>query len=142
MSPHWRTMMSSDKLHAADLLGRDQTVTIEKVLQGEYPDLEDSKKKILKPDVYFVGKKKPLGLNSTNARAISKLLGSHKTEDWIGKSITLYPTTTRAFGEEHECIRIRNRLPTPGQKQAAKDAPPTAEEVALNKQEERLDGDR
>ena len=109
--PHWRTMMSSDKLHAADLQGRDVTVTIERVAQGEYPDLEDSKKKILKPDVFFKGKSKPLGLNSTNARQISKLLGSPKTEEWIGRAITLYPTTTRAFGEEHECIRVKNRLP-------------------------------
>jgi hypothetical protein len=115
--PHWRTMMSSDKLHAADLLDKEHVVTIERVTRGEYPDLEDAKKKIYKPDVYFVGKSKPLGLNSTNARQISKLLGSSKTEDWIGKSIIIYPTTTRAFGEEHECIRVKNRLPPAPQKQ-------------------------
>lgn len=109
--PHWRTMMSSDKLHAADLQGQDRVVVIEAVKQGEYPDHEDSKKRLFKPDVYFRGKKKPLGLNSTNARAIAKLLGSQKTEDWIGKAITIYPTTTMAFGEEHECIRVRPRLP-------------------------------
>lgn len=109
--PHWRHMMTSDKLHAADLMGREVTVQIERVVQGEYPDHEDPKKKVLKPDVYFKGKKKPLGLNSTNARAISRLVGSPRTEDWIGRWITLYPTTTRAFGEEHECIRVRNKLP-------------------------------
>jgi hypothetical protein len=111
MSPHWRMMMTSDKLHAADLQGKDRVVVIEAVKQGEYPDHEDSSKKVYKPDVYFRGKQKPLGLNSTNARAIAKLLGSSKTEDWIGKAITIYPTTTRAFGEEHECIRVRQRLP-------------------------------
>jgi len=109
--PHWRMMMSSDKLHAADLQGRDHVVVIEAVKQGEYPDHEDARKKIYKPDLYFRGKKKPLGLNSTNARAISKLLGSSKTEEWIGKAITIYPTTTVAFGEEHECVRVRPRLP-------------------------------
>lgn len=108
---HWRTMMSSDKLHAADLLGRECTVVIGAVRQGEYPDLEDAKKKILKPDVYFVGKVKPLGLNSTNARAITKLIGSPDTDRWIGKAITIYPTTTRAFGEEFECVRVKNKLP-------------------------------
>ena len=109
--PHWRHMMSSDKLHADDLVDREHAVTIERVVQGEYPDLEDPKKKLYKPDVWFVGKKKPLGLNSTNARAISRLLGSNRTEDWPGRTITLYPTTTRAFGEEHECIRVKNKLP-------------------------------
>jgi hypothetical protein len=110
--PHWRTMMSSDKLHAADLQGRDHVVKIERVEQGEYPDHEDSRKKILRPDLYFAGKKKPLGLNSTNARAIARLLGSNKTEDWRGRAITIYPTTTIAFGEEHECIRVRPKLPS------------------------------
>jgi hypothetical protein len=109
--PHWRHMMSSDKLYAADLMGREHTVEIDRVVQGEYPDMEDPKKKLLKPDVWFVGKKKPLGLNSTNARAISALLGTPVTEEWAGRFITLYPTTTRAFGETHECIRVKNRLP-------------------------------
>jgi hypothetical protein len=122
--PHWRNMMSSDKLHAADLMGKDATVVIETVKQGEYPDLVDSSKKILKPDLYFKGKKKPLGLNSTNARAIAKLLGSPNTEQWVGKAITLYPTVTRAFGEEHECIRIRNRLPNQQQSKQAADVKP------------------
>jgi hypothetical protein len=124
--PHWRHMMSSDKLHAADLMGKEHTVVIEKVMQGEYPDLEDPKKKLLKPDVYFRGKKKPLGLNSTNARTISKVLGSPRTEDWIGKAITLYPTTTRAFGEEHECIRIKNKRPDERAASEAARAPSTA----------------
>lgn len=109
--PHWRLMMSSDKLHAADLQGKDAIVVIERIEQGEYPDMEDARKKVLKPDLYFRGKKKPLGLNSTNARSITRLLGSPNTETWIGKAITLYPTTTRAYGEEHECIRVRPRLP-------------------------------
>lgn len=116
---HWRSLMSSDKLHAADLQGRDHVVTIERVAQGEYPDHEDARKKVYKPDLYFKGKQKPLGLNSTNARTIAKLLGSNKVENWIGKAITLYPTTTMAFGEEHECIRIRPRLPANDNRPAA-----------------------
>lgn len=106
---HWRLLMTSDKLHAADLQGRDAVVEIERVGQGKYVDHDG--KQVMKPDVYFKGKTKPLGLNSTNARAIAKLLGSNRVEDWLGKSITLYPTMTNAFGEDHECIRVRPRLP-------------------------------
>lgn len=109
--PHWRLMMSSDKLCAADLLGRDCNVVVAKVTRGEYPDHENPQRKIFKPDLHFVGKEKPLGLNSTNARAIAKLIGTNDTDKWTGKVITIYPTTTRAFGEEHECIRIRPKLP-------------------------------
>lgn len=115
---HWRLMMSSDKLHAADLLGRDCNVQIEKVIQGEYPDHQDARAKIFKPDVYFKDKKKPLGLNSTNARMITKLLGSADTAKWVGKTITIYPTMTMAFGEEQECIRVRPKLPEAGETHA------------------------
>lgn len=107
--PHWREMMTSDKLFAVDLDGKDRIVTIVRVVQGEYPDFEDPKRKLKKPDVYFKEFTKPLGLNSTNARAISRLFGSPKTEEWIGKRLVLYPTITKAFGEEHECIRVRNK---------------------------------
>lgn len=114
---HWRLLMSSDKLHAADLQGRDADVTIEKVAQGEYTDQRG--KKIKKPDLYFRGKSKPLGLNSTNARSIAKLVGSNDTEKWIGKTITIYPTITDAYGEQVECIRIRPRLPANDNRPAA-----------------------
>lgn len=118
--PHWREMMSSDKLYAADLDGQERIVTITRVVQGEYPDHENPNKKLKKPDVFFREFSKPLGLNSTNARAISKLLGSPKTENWIGRQITLYPTETKAFGEMHECIRVKNRLPPQQQQQQSR----------------------
>ena len=106
---HWRLMMTSDKLHAAELNGRDHDVEIERVLQGEYTDHRG--KKVKKPDLYFKGKPKPLGLNATNAKTIAKLCGSNDTARWIGKVITIYPTTTEAYGEQVECIRVRPKLP-------------------------------
>lgn len=109
--PHWALMMSSDHLRCADLLGEQRLVTIVRVTQGEFASMDDPRKKLKKPELHMREYDKPLGLNSTNARAITKLLGSPRTEDWIGRSIILVPTTTKAFGEVHECIRIANRLP-------------------------------
>ena len=125
--PHWRLLMTSDKLHAADLQGRDCTVEIERVTQGEYTD--NKGKKVKKPDLWFKGKSKPLGLNATNAKTIARLLGSNNTEQWIGKAITLYPTTTDAYGEQVECIRVRPKLPSTdiAQARAANDNGGTAD---------------
>jgi len=116
---HWRHMMDDTYLHAADLRDQERVVVIEKITQGTFPDFEDPKAKKRKPVIWFKGKKKPLGLNSTNARQIAKLLGSPVVEQWIGKAIIIYPTTTRAFGEEWECIRVKNRLPSAQQTAAA-----------------------
>lgn len=107
---HWRLMMTSDKLHAAELQGKDHDVEIERVAQGKYKDHRGQE--IKKPDLYFKGKAKPLGLNATNAKTIAKLLGSNDVTKWIGRVITIYPTVTDAYGDQVECIRVRPKLPS------------------------------
>ena len=55
---------------------------------------------------------KKLWCNKTNGRTIAKLYG--KTENWIGKRITLFPTDTRgAGGQTVPCIRVRPNEPKP-----------------------------
>jgi hypothetical protein len=137
--PHWRLMMSSEKHHAAELNGKDHDVEIERVIQGEYKD--HLGKKIKKPDLYFKGKAKPLGLNATNAKTIAKLCGSNDTARWIGKVITIYPTITEAYGEQVECIRVRPKLPANGntpRTKAANENAATHEHIA--EQGDHLDG--
>jgi len=114
-------MMDRDYIFAFDLQGRDVTVTIEKVTAGELTALGGRKSK--KPICYFRGKQKPLALNSTNCKTIAALYGND-TEAWIGKRITLYPTTTQMAGETCECIRVRPSIP------ADKPAAPAASDPA------------
>lgn len=111
---HWRDMMDSDYLFAADLRGKDRTVTIAKVTAGQL--VGSGGKKTRKPLVYFAESStgKPLGMNTTNCRTVATLYGND-TEGWIGKKITLYPTTTSVGGETVECIRIRPRKPSGGE---------------------------
>jgi hypothetical protein len=40
-----------------------------------------------------------------------KVIGSPFIEDWKGKTITVYATTTKVAGEEVECLRVRPTLP-------------------------------
>lgn len=106
--PHWKSMTDREFIFAFDLNGKDVTVTIARVEQGNLASTGGRKTK--KPVVFFDGKERGLALNATNAKTIAAMYSNY-TEKWIGKSITLYPTTTQMGGETVECIRIRPSAP-------------------------------
>ena len=97
-------------LYAFDLDGRDVTLTIESVAQGEL--IGDGGKKSKKPILSFVGAKKKLALNQTNKKILGAMYG-FKVSELIGKQITIYPTTTKFGGDTMDCIRLRPTIPTP-----------------------------
>lgn len=120
--PDVRKMYEKEFIYSYDLEGRDVTVTIRAVTAGKLTGKGGKSSK--KPVVYFEGSQKGLGLCITNARTIAALYGnSFKSEDWIGKRITLYPTTTQFGAETVECIRIRNVLPKGKAEKLADDVP-------------------
>lgn len=93
------------------LRGREVTVTIEKVEVHEFEKQDPKTKKtrkVKKPVLYFKGKDIPLGLTAkVNLLAVIDAHG-REMDDWIGKQLTLYPTTCLAFGNpKTPCIRIR-----------------------------------
>lgn len=109
--PDWRTVIQTDRLTGADLKGHDVVVVIEKVVQVDVQDLKDPKKKKTYFDVFFKGKKKPCLFKATNCKTVTKLTGTRITENWIGVAITLYPTWVKAYGEDHEVVRVRPNKP-------------------------------
>jgi hypothetical protein len=108
--PHWKSMTERDFLYAFDLQGKDCTLTVEKVTGGELTG--QGGKKTKKPLCYFVESKsgKPLALNATNCKTIAAMYGND-TDNWLGKRITLFPTTTSFGSETVECIRVRPQVP-------------------------------
>ena len=44
-------------------------------------------------------------MNKTNATCLYRMFGGDP-KTWIGKKITIFPTTTQAFGKTEPCIRI------------------------------------
>jgi len=109
MTTHWKSLFdASEFLFAHDLNGKDVTVQIEKVTAGQIQGEKGRKNK--RPIVAFRGKSKRLALNKTNSKIIAKLYGND-VEQWAGKWITIYPTTTDFGGETVECIRVRVRVP-------------------------------
>lgn len=67
---------------------------------------------------------KPFILNSTNQKSIARLYGPF-IEDWAGKPITLFASTTKLAGETVECLRIRSSVARPD--------PPTITDERLQK---------
>ena len=101
---HYRLMYPSEYLNAADLMGKEVQVVIEKVEIEEVPGADG--KKAPKPVLHAKGAKKRLPLPKCCARAIAGKYGND-TADWIGKKITLFPTRCMAFGQDVECVRVK-----------------------------------
>jgi len=116
-----RTLYDKEFLYSFDLQGRDVTVTISKVTAGKLVGQGGKSNK--KPIIYFQGKEKGLGLNITNARTIAAMYGGFESEKWIGKRVTLYPTTTTFGSQTVDCIRIRPSVPGARTKDTPADAP-------------------
>lgn len=104
----YRSMFDRDYIGAWDLGGKDVTVTIANVKAGELTSQGNRKSK--KPIVFFQGKDKGFALNKTNAKTIAQLYGNDTTQ-WVGKRITIFPTTTTFGSETVDCIRVRPRIP-------------------------------
>lgn len=104
-------MFDAKWLVAAHLQGRDATVTIESVRAGEI--VGEAGRRDRMPIVKLRGKELPLGLNKTNCKTISAMYGND-TAAWVGKQITLFPTTCKAKeGGIVDCIRVRPSIPIP-----------------------------
>jgi hypothetical protein len=112
-------MFDSDYLYAFHLQGREVTVEIERVKGGEVTG--SGGKKTRKPVCYFKGKAKPLALNKTNCKAIAGMYGTD-TAKWVGRCVTIYPTTTSFGNETVDCIRVK-----PGVPQGKADSQPLAD---------------
>jgi hypothetical protein len=109
-------------LKAADLRGKDVTVTISDI-EPRHELQSTNGKKEKKPVVHMAGKEKLWIMNKTNAKTIAGIYGNEVTA-WIGNRVILFPTTVQAGGQTHDCIRVRSNKPTkqerePGEEQEA-----------------------
>lgn len=112
----FRTMYDREYIFAYDLQGKDVTLQIARVSPGTLTGTGGKKSK--KPVVYFDGKERGLALCKTNGKVIAAMYGTD-TEQWVGKLITIYPTTTTFGPETVECIRVRPTVPKRDRKDGA-----------------------
>lgn len=76
-----------------------------------------------KPVLYFANKQRGLVLNKVNAATIAQCYGS-ETDDWRGRPLVLFTTTTSFQGRMVPCLRVRvpARQPAQGGPQARQDS--------------------
>jgi hypothetical protein len=112
-----RTMFDNRYLYHFDLPHPSGTVV--EIAKVEPHTVEDprTKTKQLKPLVYFKGVPRGLVFNKTNMKTVGTLYG-YKAEDWVGKRIILFVTTTSAGGQSVECIRVKPQIPPAAKEQA------------------------
>ena len=108
---HWKKLTNPDYLGAyAFERGEEKVGTIRDVRQEMVPGADG--KKELCTIVYFGEHDlKPLILNRTNAKMITKLYHSGFIDEWVGKQVTMVVKDVRAFGETVEAVRIKNEIP-------------------------------
>jgi hypothetical protein len=105
---HWKQLQDPRFIGAYALPnGNDMTVTITNVRKEEVTMMGGKKED---HTIVYLANQKPLILNVTNSKSIAKLYGAY-IEDWEGKDITLYASTTKMGSEIVECLRVRPSVP-------------------------------
>lgn len=108
---HWKKLQNPDYLGSYSLdPGKDLILTI-KVVKVEQVTGPDNRKEDCTV-MYFVENSKPMIVNATNAKTITKLYKTPYIEEWAGKKVQIYSTEVKAFGDVVEALRIRQKIPT------------------------------
>lgn len=109
---HWKLLVNPDYLGVYSLptdesgKPKDIILTIDKVVR-EIVTSEGGKKEECTV-VHFKEKQKPMILNRTNAKMISRLYDTPYIEQWGGHKIKVGRSVTKLKGEEVECLRVRD----------------------------------
>lgn len=88
-------------LSAADLGDKEPTVTIDRVL------MEEISKGERKPVIYFRGATKGLVCNKTNWNRIAYITKAEDSDEWGGKTVTLYVELVDMQGQMKPAIRVK-----------------------------------
>lgn len=108
---HWKQLQDSPYLGAYSLQpGQEIVLTIARAGKEAVMGADGKKEDCL--CVHFAEKGvKPMVVNATNAKTITKVAGTPYIEDWAGTRIQIYAEKVRAFGDVVEALRVRSHKP-------------------------------
>lgn len=106
---HWKKLNNPDYIGAYSLEPNQDLIVRIKSVKREIITSNGGKKE--ECTVAELVGQKPMILNVTNCRTIANIYNSPYVEDWVGKDITLFSSTTNLKGEQVECLRIRPTKP-------------------------------
>lgn len=112
---HWKKLSNPIYIGSYELMvnekeNKELVVKIESV-KREMVQGADGKKE--ECTIMTIPPHKPMILNATNQKTLTKAIGSPFIEDWGGKMVTIFVAKVRAFGETLDALRIRDTLYVP-----------------------------
>ena len=107
---HWKKLTNPDYLGAYALDdGKDVILTISYVREEKVTGSDGKKDDCVV--CHFSERVKPMILNSTNMKTITKLFGTPYIEDWSGRRIRIGIEKVKAFGDVVDALRVRKFIP-------------------------------
>jgi len=107
---HWKQLKNPDYIGAYALQpGEELILTIKSSGLEQVAGTDGKKQDCIV--VHFMEAVKPMILNNTNAKTITKIHGTPYMEQWSGKKIQIFARRIRAFGEDVDALRIRDFVP-------------------------------
>jgi hypothetical protein len=104
--PTLNEMFPSQYLSGEDLGGKSYTLVMRNVYTETIFDVKKNKH-VKKWVLYFDDAKKGCLIGKTQASQIFEATGTASTDEWTNKKVEVYPTTVKAFGEDHLVPRFR-----------------------------------
>lgn len=96
-----------------DMPNREIILTIDRIVDEKVVDTTNGKDK-METLCYWTDKAvKPMILNITNKKTLARLYKTKETEKLQGKAVVIGIEKVKAFGDWHDALRIRARIPQP-----------------------------
>jgi len=104
---HWKKLTNPLYLGVHDLQpGQEPVITIKSVAQEMVKGPDGKEEQCVVAQIE--GSKKPMILNKTNMKIITKVLDTPYVEQWAGRKIRIYSAKVKAFGEMVDGLRVKN----------------------------------
>ena len=108
---HWKKLTNPDYLGAYALEPNQDLIVTIKSVSNELVTGPDGKQETCSV-IRFFENVKPMVLNATNSKTITKLFKTPYIEEWSGRKIQLYVQPgVKAFGDIVDALRVRPFLP-------------------------------
>jgi len=107
MKTHFKKLRNPHYIGSYELMVGDQSIELNVTIERATKEMVQNGDKKEEAMVIYLKGHKPMIVNSTNAKNISKALNSPYIEDWVGKDITLYVAKIKAFGEHVDALRVK-----------------------------------
>jgi hypothetical protein len=107
---HWKQLTNGEYFGSHDLFESDNQyreviVTLVTVEKKAVPGADGKKSDCI---VATTKETKPIILNKTNCKTITRLLGTPAIESWAGKQVKIGVDKVKAFGDVTDALRVRN----------------------------------